>query len=130
MSAFTIPESSQAFIACNVAASTDREGTPQVSLDGVALWEVRVVTLPEAEPGRDRVPLPEVLRVQAPAAVMPELGFGQPVVFVGLTVRTWAARDGRQGLMYQAAGVRPKAATTSSEAKPSAPSAPSASPGR
>ena len=130
MSAFAIPESSQLFIACNVAASTDREGTPQVSLDGVALWEVRVVTLPEAEPGRDRVPLPEVLRVQVPAATMPELSFGQPVVFSGLTVRTWAARDGRQGLMYQAAGVRPKPAAASSEAKPSASSAPSAQPGR
>jgi len=100
---------------------------PQVSLDGVPVWDVRAVTLPEAEPGRDRVPMPEVLRVQVPAAVMPELVFGQPVVFAELMVRTWAARDGRQGLMYQAAGVRPKAATTGSEAKPSASSAPSAS---
>ncbi len=112
MSAFHLPESSQNFVACNVAASTDREGTPQVNLDGVPLWDVRVVTLPDAEPGRDRVPMPEVLRVQLPAPKMPEVTFGQPVVFAELMVRTWSARDGRQGLMYQAAGVRTKTTTT------------------
>lgn len=110
MTAFTIPEASQVFAAGNVAASTDREGAQQTSVDGVMLWEVRVVTLPAPEPGRDRVPLPEVLRVQVPSSVAPTVQFGQRVVFAGLTVRTWAARDGRQGLMYAAEAVVPAGA--------------------
>lgn len=74
------------------------------------MWEVRVMSLPEPEPGRDRVPLPEVLRVQVPSARQPDVVFGQAVVFPGLVVRTWAAKDGRQGLMYTAEGVRAAAA--------------------
>jgi hypothetical protein len=120
MSSFLIPESAQAFIGCNVAPSTDREGVRQTNTDGVALWEVRVVAVPEAEPGRDRVPMPDVLRVQLPAAVQPVVVFGQAVVFPGLTVRTWAARDGRQGLMYTAESVRPTPAPAGERPRPAA----------
>lgn len=122
MPAFVIPESAQSFVAGNVASATDRDGTPQVSLDGVPLWEVRVVALPEAETGRQRVPLPEVLRVQVPASQMPDLAFGQPVVFAELVMRTWAARDGRQGVMYSASAVK----TRNAAAKETVPSVPSA----
>ena len=106
MAAFTIPETGQQFVVGNVAPALERDGTQQVSATGVPMWEIRVMSLPEQEPGRDRVPVPEVLRVQVPAASAPAVRFGAPVVFNGLTVRTWAARDGRQGLMYTAEGVR------------------------
>jgi hypothetical protein len=115
MGAFNIPESGQHFVAGNVAPSTDRAGTQQVSAAGVPLWEVRVMALPEPEPGRDRVPLPEVLRVQVPTASQPEVSFGQPVAFSGLVVRTWSARDGRMGLMYSADAVRPVVSAPSAE---------------
>lgn len=112
MSAFTIPTDQQHYIAGNVATATDRDGRPQVDPSGTPLWDVRVVSLPDAEPGSDRVPQPEILRVQVPARTVPQLQFGQPVAFEGLTVRTWSARDGRAGLRYSADAIRTGAATT------------------
>ncbi len=117
MSSFTISIDQQHYIAGNVAPSTDREGQPQVDPAGTPLWEVRVVSIPEPEPGRDRVPMPEVIRVTVPAAAAPQLAFGAPVVFDELTVRTWSARDGRAGLMYGATAVRVKQPQPQPQAK-------------
>jgi len=112
MSAFTIPADQQHYIAGNVASSTDRDGRPQVDPSGAPVWDVRVVSLPDAEPGSDRVPMPEVTRVAVPARTQPQLHFGERVTFDGLTVRTWSARDGRAGLRYSADAIRTGAATT------------------
>ncbi|MHB8247119.1 MAG: hypothetical protein ACYDGN_17595, partial [Acidimicrobiales bacterium] len=83
-------------------------GVRQSDASGVLLWEVRVVSLPEPEPGRERLPLPEVLRVQVPSVTEPQVSFGDKVVFADLVVRSWSARDGRMGLMYGASAVRSK----------------------
>jgi len=120
MSSFTISTEQQHYIAGNVAPSTDRDGQHQVDPAGIPLWEIRVVSIPEPEPGRDRVPMPEVIRVTVPAAAAPELRFGAPVVFEALTVRTWSARDGRAGLMYGAAAVRVRQPHAEPPAKPPA----------
>ena len=130
MSAFTIPTDQQQFVAGNVGAATDRDGRPQVDPHGTPLWDVRVVSLPDAEPGSDRVPMPEVVRVAVPARTQPQLQFGQPVVFDGLTVRTWSARDGRAGLRYSADAIRTGAATSVQPQPPAKGAAPSAETGR
>ncbi|MFC0080576.1 hypothetical protein ACFFRE_00185 [Aciditerrimonas ferrireducens] len=105
MPSFSIPESDQRYVVGNVVASVDRDGAQQVDPSGVLLWEVRVMADATPEPGRDRLPTPEIIRIQVPAAQMPQLQFGQPARFAGLVARTWSARDGRQGIMYQAAGL-------------------------
>ena len=121
MSSFKISTDQQVFVACSVVPAVDREGNPQADQSGVPLWEVRVASLPEPEPGRDRLPMPEIARVQVPAAVEPKVSFGSQVVFEDLTAREWKARDGRSGLMFHATAVR---------AKPSGTPQPSPSPGR
>lgn len=132
MPSFTIPESDQRYVVGNVAPSTDRDGVQQVDPSGVALWEVRVMADATPEPGRDRLPTPEIVRIQVPSPQMPQLVFGQPVRFAGLVARTWAARDGRQGILYQATALvdpRPQAAQAKA-ATTAAPSASSAEPAR
>lgn len=124
MPSFAIPESDQRYVVGNVVASVDRDGAQQIDPRGVALWEVRVMADATPEPGRDRLPTPEIVRIQVPAAEMPQLAFGQPVRFAGLVARTWAARDGRQGIMYQASGLVPIQPQPQPQAK--APAAPSA----
>lgn len=119
MPAIPIAESAQHYVAANVAPSVDRDGAQQVDPAGQPLWEVRVMAMPEPEPGRDRLPMPEIIRVQVPAAAPPDLQFGQPVRFRDLVARTWASRDGRQGLMYQAsATITPSSSALPSPAKP------------
>lgn len=129
MSAFTISAEQQRFVAANVGPSTDRDGRPQVDPRGTPLWEVRVMALPDAEPGSDRVPMPEIIRVAIPAQTPPPLAFGQPVAFEGLMVRTWSARDGRAGLRYSADSVLPIQPQPQAQAK-ATPSASSAEPAR
>lgn len=106
MSSFKISTDQQAYVACNVGPAVDREGNPQADQAGIPLWEVRAVSLPEQEPGRDRPPMPEIVRVQVAAAAEPRVSFGDSVVFQDLTARTWAARDGRMGIMYSAVGIK------------------------
>lgn len=107
MPSFTIPEAEQRYVIGNVAPSVDRDGAQQIDPGGVPLWEIRVMADAVPEAGRDRLPTPEILRIQVPAPSMPQLQFGQPVRFAGLVARTWSARDGRAGIMYQAAGFVP-----------------------
>ena len=78
MSSFCIPTDQQAYVACNVVPPVDREGNPQVDLAGVPLWEVRVVSLPEQEPGRDRPPMPEIVRIQVAAVTAPKVFSARP----------------------------------------------------
>lgn len=107
MPTFSIRDDDQCYIAGNVVPSVDRDGAQQIDPGGVPLWEVRLMADAVPEAGRDRLPTPEILRIQVPAPSMPQLQFGDRVRFAGLVARTWSARDGRAGIMYQAAGIVP-----------------------
>jgi len=120
MPSFKVPESDQRYVVGNVVPSMDRDGAQQIDPDGVHLWEVRVMADAVAEPGRDRLPTPEIIRIQVPATSIPQLQFGYPARFAGLVARTWSARDGRQGVMYQATAVLPAQPQTQSQPQPQA----------
>lgn len=104
MPSFEIPESAQHFIALDVAPRVTAEGRQDANEDGEPMWECRVASLGEPEPGQLRVPMPEVVRVTV-AGARPQLTAGARVAFVTLVLRSWRARDGREGLMYTANGI-------------------------
>jgi hypothetical protein len=104
-----IPEQAQDFIGLNTAPRMERavKGDNNSALSqahdeaGQPLWEVRVVSVPDAQPGRDQVPMPEITRITVRGAE-PKIVRYAPVRFEGLVLSTWAAKDGRMGVMMDA----------------------------
>lgn len=107
MPSFAIPESAQSFVGLNTAPRVDREDNKKQEHDedGQPMWEVRVASLGEPDGSQGiRVPMPDVLRVTV-AGARPQIAPGSSVKFRGLTLRSWRAKDGREGLMYLADAV-------------------------